>query len=272
MIGHRLMGTSLLAHGRHRGRPSASRSRARALRSCRASSAGDAFWPRRSGGNLIVIGRWPCGCLAIPRLRSRDAEHALKDAREIGQAATLMHALTWHEHYPYLLRKLRGSKRACSMNLSLWRTKKAPRSGSRSGMMYQGCVSAPDRQSLGRRPNDHLRDRTHGGQWEQHCTSCVSYHIWRGLCENSANSMMLGAALAKRLTAIETTKERWFEAEVHRIAGEIALKSLVEPDAAKAEAYFRARARGRASAASKILGTPRRDEHGAALARSGQAG
>ena len=35
---------------------------------------------------------------------------------------------------------------------------------------------------------------------------------------------------------------------------------------------FRARARGRASAASKILGTARRNEHGAALARSGQAG
>ena len=39
------------------------------------------------------------------------------------------------------------------------------------------------------------------------------------------------------MTAMETTKERWFEAEVNRIAGEIALKSP-EPDAAKAEGYF----------------------------------
>ena len=39
------------------------------------------------------------------------------------------------------------------------------------------------------------------------------------------------------MTAMETTKERWCEAEVHRIAGEIALKSP-EPDAAKAQAYF----------------------------------
>jgi hypothetical protein len=29
---------------------------------------------------------------------------------------------------------------------------------------------------------------------------------------------------------------------------------------------------GRAPAGSKVLGTPRRDEHGAALARSGEAG
>ena len=39
------------------------------------------------------------------------------------------------------------------------------------------------------------------------------------------------------MTAIETTKERLWEADTHRIAGEIALLSP-EPDAAKAEAYF----------------------------------
>jgi predicted ATPase len=38
-------------------------------------------------------------------------------------------------------------------------------------------------------------------------------------------------------TAVETTKEKWFEPEVNRIAGEIALKSA-DADAAKAEAYF----------------------------------
>jgi len=36
---------------------------------------------------------------------------------------------------------------------------------------------------------------------------------------------------------VQTTKERWCEAEVNRVAGEIALKSL-EPNAEKAEAYF----------------------------------
>jgi predicted ATPase len=39
------------------------------------------------------------------------------------------------------------------------------------------------------------------------------------------------------MSTIETTKESWFEAEVYRIAGEIARESS-EPDAAKAEAYF----------------------------------
>ena len=39
------------------------------------------------------------------------------------------------------------------------------------------------------------------------------------------------------MTTIETCKERLYEAEVNRAAGEIALMSL-EPDAAKAKAYF----------------------------------
>ena len=39
------------------------------------------------------------------------------------------------------------------------------------------------------------------------------------------------------ITAIETAKETWFEAEVNRIGGEITLNSP-GPDAAKAEEYF----------------------------------
>jgi predicted ATPase len=43
--------------------------------------------------------------------------------------------------------------------------------------------------------------------------------------------------IRKAMTAVEATKERWNAAEVHRIAGEIALKSQ-QPDGAKAEACF----------------------------------
>jgi hypothetical protein len=61
-----------------------------------------------------------------------------------------------------------------------------------------------------------------------------------------------------------------FEVEVNRIAGEIALLSS-EPDAAKAEAHFvRALTVARAQQ-GQVLGIARSDEHGAALARSGQA-
>jgi predicted ATPase len=39
------------------------------------------------------------------------------------------------------------------------------------------------------------------------------------------------------MTAVETTKESWYQAEVNRMAGEVALKSPVS-NAAKAEAHF----------------------------------
>ena len=43
--------------------------------------------------------------------------------------------------------------------------------------------------------------------------------------------------IGEAMTAIETTKERWCEAELNRTAGEIARNSK-EPDATKAETYF----------------------------------
>ena len=43
--------------------------------------------------------------------------------------------------------------------------------------------------------------------------------------------------IGNAMTAMQVTKERWCEAEAHRVAGEIALKSP-QRDEAKAQAYF----------------------------------
>jgi predicted ATPase len=43
--------------------------------------------------------------------------------------------------------------------------------------------------------------------------------------------------IREAMTAVETTKEKWWESEVYRIAGEIVLQSPLS-DAAKAEAHF----------------------------------
>ena len=56
---------------------------------------------------------------------------------------------------------------------------------------------------------------------------------------------------------------------MNRVAGEITLR-LREPDDPKAQAYLERRFRGRPPTTSQILGTPRRNEHGATLARPGQ--
>ena len=71
--------------------------------------------------------------------------------------------------------------------------------------------------------------------------------------------------IAEATNTMQTTKEKWCEAEVHRTAGEIALK-LPHPDLAKAEAYFeRALAVAREQRA-KSWEAPGGDEHGAPLA------
>jgi predicted ATPase len=43
--------------------------------------------------------------------------------------------------------------------------------------------------------------------------------------------------IGEAMMEVDTTKERWWEADIYRMAGEIALMSS-EPDAARAEAYF----------------------------------
>ena len=49
--------------------------------------------------------------------------------------------------------------------------------------------------------------------------------------------MMPNNDLSEAMSAIERTKDKWFEAEVYRRAGEVALLTS-RPDQAKAEAYF----------------------------------
>ena len=72
-------------------------------------------------------------------------------------------------------------------------------------------------------------------------------------------------SISEAMAVVETTKESWFAAELNRTAGEIALK-LPEPDPAKAEDYFERALAVSSSATSQILGTPRRNQHGATLA------
>ncbi len=64
--------------------------------------------------------------LGYPEAALADADDALKDAREIGQAATLMYALMMAAYHPYPLRKLRGGKRASSRTCRFGGRKRRP--------------------------------------------------------------------------------------------------------------------------------------------------
>ena len=131
MIGHRLMGTSLLCTGDIAEGRAHLRSGDRALRSCRASSAGDAIWPRRSGGNLVLSVVGPVDAwLSRGRARRRGAS-AQGCARDRPSRHVDVCAVPRIVD-PYPAAEITRQQTRKSMNLSLWRTKKAPCSGRRS--------------------------------------------------------------------------------------------------------------------------------------------
>ena len=177
MIGHRLMGMFLAVYGRHRGRSSAFRSGDRALRSCRASSAGDAFWPRRPGVQSCAIVRWLLWMLGYPEAALADADQALKDAREIGQAATLMYRADPHIVDPSSSAGITRQQTRNLDELVALADEKGALFWKARGMMNQGCAIGHDRQSLGRSPHDHLRDHCVCGQREQQCYAVATCHI-----------------------------------------------------------------------------------------------
>ena len=174
--------------------------------------------------------------LGHPDAALADAEHALKDAREIGQAATLMYALFHTAYFAYFHCRNYAATNALLHELIALADEKGAAFWKAGGEMLQGCVLA-----FTGKPSDAVHTITTGlGAWRSTgATLFIPEHL-SCLARALAELGQLDDAwrcVGEAMTAMETTKERWCEAEVNRIAGEIALMSP-EPDAAKAEAYF----------------------------------
>ena len=94
-----------------------------------------------------------------------------------------------------------------------------------------------NRQSLGRSPDDHLRDRGISVHGVNSVGSDYLSVLDQSPRASSAQFDDAWRCIDEAATAVERSKESWCEAEVHRIAGEIELMSP-ERDAAKAQAHF----------------------------------
>jgi predicted ATPase len=205
--------------------------------------------------------------LGYPEAALADTARALKDAREIGQAVTLRYALAWTSFTQSFCGNYAAANAQTDEVVAL-ADEKGALLWKAFGMMNQGCVLA-----LTGKASDAVHMITVGiTAWR--ATGSTSW-LPLGLSYLTRAYAELGQfddawrCIGEAMTAIETTKERWFEAEVHRMAGEIALKSR-EPDTAKAHGYF-ARALAVAREQQAKSWELRGDEHGAALAQSGQA-
>ena len=173
--------------------------------------------------------------LGYPEAALGDAHEALCDAREIGQAATLQHALNISV-FPLIHC---GNYVAANVQLdeavALADEKGAPHWGA-EGRVLQGCVFSLTGQA--------------SNAIEMIASGITAIRSAEGTLRTAEYLLYLARACADlgqfddarryisdAMNAVQTTKERWFEAEVNRIAGEIALKSP-EPNVAKAQTYF----------------------------------
>jgi predicted ATPase len=173
--------------------------------------------------------------LGYPEAALADADQALSGARELGQAAALMNTLTW----VIITHALCGNYAAANAlldELIALAKEKGSLYWKAVGMLWRGWVLA-----LTGRASDAVHMISSGITAFQSTGAtvwspvCLSYLAWA--YADLGQFTDARRCIAEAMTTMETTKERWCEAEINRVAGEIALKSP-EPDAAKAEAYF----------------------------------
>jgi class 3 adenylate cyclase/predicted ATPase len=173
--------------------------------------------------------------LGYPQAALADAEHALRVAREIGHSATLMYVLNFsawtHIHC--------GNYTAANALIDEFGALK-DETGSLFwaawGMMQRGCLSDLTGKAL-----DAVETIASGVTAMRSTGTTMWMPLWLSyLAKANAEIGQFDSArrcIGEAIAAAETAKERWCEAEVNRVAGEIALLSP-EPDLAKAEADF----------------------------------
>ncbi len=162
MIGHRLMGVSMMSTGNSaQGREHYDQALAlydpaehRPLATLFGQDVRVSVLSYRSRALWIV---------GYPKAALADTVHVLKDAREIGQAATLMHALCFTLHSLIHCRNYMEANAQCDELLALADERLLVLEGARNGApRLRICL---DRQSLRRRPNDHIGGRCSAVNW-----------------------------------------------------------------------------------------------------------
>jgi predicted ATPase len=173
--------------------------------------------------------------LGYPETALADADRAIENAREGGHAGTLMYAQL-HTSFTNILCGKHAAANAQSNEVIRLADEKGAALWKALGTMGKGCVLA-----LSGKTSEGIQMITSGITTYRSTGSRVYLPFF--LSHLSRAHAELGQfddarhCIDEAMTAVETTKEKWCEAEVHRVAGEIALK-LPPPDAAKAKAYF----------------------------------
>ena len=178
---------------------------------------------------------WALWMLGYPQAALADTSDALKDAREIDQAATLMYALV-HASVTHTQCGNYPTANAEADELVALADEKGALFWKALGMSVQGCLlaltgKAADAVQMITAGITALRSTGSTLWMPLHLSYLARAYAELGQFDHAWH------CIGEAMTAVETAKERWHEADVYRIAGEIALL-LPEPDVVKAQAYF----------------------------------
>jgi predicted ATPase len=182
--------------------------------------------------SFLSLSRWMLG---YPAAALADAERALEQAREINQAPTLMYALTVTS-LTYVHCGNYGTATTRFNELVALADSKGVLFWKALAMVPHGCLLA-----VTGRTSDAVQVITRGltglrSTGSTLWTSLALAYLALAYAE-LGRSDEARRYIGEAMTAIETSKESWFEADIHRLAGHIELLSP-RPDGAKAEACF----------------------------------
>jgi predicted ATPase len=188
--------------------------------------------------NRVTVLCWRALTLWVfgyPERALADTDHALKDAREMGQAATLMFALAI-QGFTHIFCGNDATANALLDEFVVLADEKGAFYWKARGLSSKGSVLA-----LTGKASDAVQMLNSGIPAFRSTGATVWMPLYLSYLTRSYAELGqfddAWRSIYEAMTAVEATKERWWEAEVNRMAGEIALKSP-EPNAAKAEAYF----------------------------------
>jgi predicted ATPase len=173
--------------------------------------------------------------LGYPKEALRDADCALMEARQIGHAATLMFTL----NFPIIVNTYCGNyERASELlnELVALAEEKGAAFRKAEGVLRRGYVL-----TLAGEAAKAVEMVSSGiALWRATGSTIFTPEQEFMLAIAHANSSQFDQArhcISNAMMAMQATKERWCEAEAHRVAGEIALKSP-EREVAQAQACF----------------------------------
>ena len=194
-IGHRMVGTSLanagdLTQGR------AHLDQAIALYDPAAHRPLATRFGQDVGVSILSFRSRVVWALGYPDAALADADHALRDALGIGQAAALMYALLFTSQ-THILRGSYATANAQTCEVIALADEKGAAQWKAHGMLMRGWVFAVTGKA-----SDAVSIITSGltalRSTGATCGCRCFYRIWRAPMQNSANSMKLGAVLVKR--------------------------------------------------------------------------